>query len=135
MKVDHPSQLDPRFLAGVQLIERTGARMFRIGWSDDDDGPPVVWYATAEWGLDPSTGRPLPKGGRIRAEAAAAMTPLGAVLRLCERIIDGGECTHCGRRTIFIADHGPAGPLDTMGCVYQWDPELATFRRNCEGDD
>lgn len=24
--------------------------------------------------------------------------------------------------------------LDRIGCVYAWDPELAMFRRGCEGD-
>lgn len=125
---------DPKFLAGVKLLERTGARSFRVGYSDPDEGEPVVWYATCEWGLDPSTGRPLPKGGRIRHEAAGGMNGLDAVLRLCEQVIDGGECTHCGQRTIFLPDPDPAGPLEAMGCLYQWDPELATFRRSCEGN-
>lgn len=113
-------RLDPRFIAAVQLLERTGAQSFRIGYSHEDDGPPVVWYAVAEW-----TGN--------RAEAAASIHPVRAVLRLCEEVIDGGECTHCRRRTIFAADTDTAF-LDEMGCVYAWDPELATFRRSCEGD-
>jgi hypothetical protein len=127
------TDLDPRFAAGVQLLERTGARSFRVGHSDEGDGEPTVWYAVATWGLDPSTGKPLPKGGRIRHEAAGAMHPLGAVLRLCERVIDGGECAHCHLPTIFVEDTD-TGLLDRMGCVYAWDPELATFRRGCEGD-
>lgn len=131
--------LDPRFLAGVQLLERTGARTFRIGHSDPDegdDGEPVVWYAVARW-LIGLNGRPVPEGptpGVAHYESAAGMHPVTAVLRLCERMIDGGTCTHCNRPTIFLADADNAGPLDRMGCVYQWDPELATFRRTCEGD-
>jgi hypothetical protein len=130
---DHPHPNDPRFLAAVQLIERTGAQSFRIGYSDEADGPPIVWYATATWGLDPSTGRPLPKGGRITHEAAAAISPVDAVLRLCEQVIDGGECAHCHLPTIFVPDTDTT-LLDRIGCVYAWDPELATFRRGCEGD-
>lgn len=126
----------PRFLAGVKLIERTGARNFRIGYSPEEDGEPVVWYATATWFW--RSGRPVADargGAQVRHEAAAAMDATTAVMRLCEQIIDGGECMHCHRPTIFLADADDAGPLDRMGCVYQWDPELATFRRSCEGDD
>lgn len=128
---DH--KLDPKFLAAVKLIERTGAQSFRVGFTPDDDGPPTVWYATATWGLDPSTGRPMPKGGRQRSEAAGAIHPVNAVLRLCELVIDGGTCAHCGRPTVFVADTDTT-MLDRIGCVYAWDPELATFRRDCEGD-
>lgn len=114
--------VDPRFLAAVQMIERTGAQTVRIGYSDPDDGPPTVWYAVAQW-----VGN--------RAEAAASLDPLRAVLRLCEQVIDGGTCVHCRKQTIFAADLAETGPLlDAMGCVYAWDPELATFRRSCEGD-
>ena len=114
---------DPRFLAAVKLLERTGATGFRIGYSDEDDGPPVVWYACGTW-----------RGG---AEAAASLDPLQAVLRLCEQVIDGGHCAHCGQPTIFDPDMPMGSPvdelLDRMGCRYAWDPELETFRRGCEG--
>jgi hypothetical protein len=125
--------LTPKFKAGVEMIERTGAQSFRIGYSDEDEGEPVVWYATATWGLDPSTHRPMPAGGRITHEAAAAIHPEEAVLRLCEQVIDGGECSHCHLPTIFVED-SDTSLLDRIGCVYAWDPELETFRRNCEGD-
>lgn len=125
---------DPRFTAAVDLIGRTGATTFRIGYSDEDDGPPTVWYATAVW-----VSQAAPGGPDTRAEAAAAMDPLSAVLRLCEQVIDGGTCTHCGQRTIFDPDPPTddvvSDILDKMGCRYAWDPELATFRRSCEGED
>jgi len=126
--------MTPKFLAAVQMIERTGAQSFRIGWSDEDDGEPTVWYATATWGRDPATGRPMPKGGRLAHEAAAAIHPEQAVLRLCEQVIDGGECSHCHLPTIFVPD-SDTEVLDLIGCVYAWDPELETFRRGCEGDE
>jgi mono/diheme cytochrome c family protein len=112
----------PMMLAAVKLLQRTGAQTYRVGFSDEDDGPPVVWYAVAQW---PGN----------KAEAAAALDPVTATLRLCEAVIDGGQCAHCHRPTIFLADANDAGPLDSMGCVYQWDPELATFRRSCEGNE
>lgn len=116
---DDPTQ-DPRFLAGVQLLQRTGAQTFRIGYSDEADGPPVVWYAVGQW---PGN----------KAEAAASLDPLDAVMRLCEQVVDGGRCAHCHQPTIFVAD-SDTDLLEDMGCVYAWDPELSTFRRGCEGD-
>jgi hypothetical protein len=114
--------LDPRFMAGVALLGRTGAKGFRVGFSDEADGEPQVWYAVVTY--------------EHGAEAAAGLTPLRAVMRLCEQVIDGGRCAHCGEQTIFD-DNPNDGPLDelldALGCVYAWDPELATFRRSCEG--
>lgn len=123
--------LDPKFIAGVEMLGRTGAKDFRIGWSDEEDGPPTVWYAVATYKRPPATPKWTP------GEAAAALDPVNAVLRLCERIIDGGTCTHCHQLTIFD-DNPQDSPFDdllnAMGCVYAWDPELRTFRRGCEGD-
>lgn len=120
-----PSFDSPKLLAAVKLLERTGAQTYRTGYSDPGDGPPTVWYAVAEW---PGN----------KAEAGAALDPVTATLRLCEAVIDGGQCAHCKRLTIFDDNPGD-GPydalLDAMGCVYGWDPELSTFRRGCEGND
>lgn len=128
---------DPKFLAGIKLLERTGIQSFRIGHTDEDDGDPVIWHATATWGISPSTGRPMPRGGRIQHEAAGALHPLTAVMRLCELVVDGATCIHCLQHTIF--DENPMDTpfddlLNAIGCVYAWDPELKTFRRGCEGD-
>lgn len=131
MKQPHPETLTPQFLAGIKLIQGTGARSFRIGYSDPDDGPPDVWYVCVEWGIDPATGRPLQTGGRISHEAAAAMTPLKAVLRLCEQVIDGGRCAHCGEVSSFVPD-GSIELLNETTCVVSWNPAVAEFRRGCE---
>lgn len=125
MTADH--QLDPRFVAGVDMLAHTGAKDFRVGTTHEDDGPPIVWYAVATWDH--------PVHRITGAEAAAALTPVEAVMRLCEQVIDGGQCTHCGRLTVFVPD--PRGvrvndPLHGMGCVYGWDPKLAKFRRSCQ---
>jgi len=121
---DGPLLDSPKMLAGVDMLRRTGLQTYRVGYSDEDDGPPVVWYAVGQW-----TGN--------RAEAAGALDPVTATMRLCEQVIDGGLCTHCKQLTIFDDNPGDS-PFDTlldaMGCVYAWDPELSTFRRGCEGD-
>lgn len=116
--------LDPRLAAGVALLGRCGARDLQIRFSDDE--LPVVWFAVASFERD----------GLEVHETAAAMEPVMAVLRLCESVIDGGRCVHCERPSGFEPDH--ATPTDTplahLICWYQWDPELVTFRRGCEGD-
>ena len=115
-------EADRRMLAGVDLLGRTGAEEFQIRYDDGDDGAgPVVWIALGQWGGD-------------RWEAAAAMGPVAAVMRLCEQVIDGGMCKHCDRPTGFSPDP-EAMPMDELVCWYQFDPELSTFRRGCAGDD
>jgi hypothetical protein len=126
----------PKLLAAVKLLERTGARNYRVGYSDPEDGDPVVWYAVATWRIG-TDGRPIAKGGRERHEAGGGLGPVSATMRLCEQVIDGGLCTHCKQLTIFDDNPGDSpfdDLLDVMGCVYAWDPELSTFRRGCEGD-
>lgn len=128
--------LPPNALAVIELLRRTGAEGIEIRYSDpaeDGDDGPVVWMAVARYPstIDLSRSSAPP---RHRYEVDAAMTPAGAVLRLAERLIDGGECTHCHRPTVFDADPLGAGPLDALGCVYRFDPELATYRRTCEGN-
>jgi hypothetical protein len=108
---------DPRLVAAVQMIQRTGARSFQIRYSDDEQ--PVVWMAVAEYGDG-------------AWDAAAAREPLRAVLRLCETLIDGGTCKHCGRPTGFTEEYAGDMPLDGVVCWYRYDPELAMFRRGCE---
>jgi len=138
---------DPRFTAGLDLIRRTGARGFQLRYSDDED--PVVWIAVGQWrwgkmrdasgrvvgkGPVPVGDGPVPRGGQIRYECAAALDPLRAVLRLLDQIIDGGHCAHCSRPTGVSDDWTETMPLDEHICWYQFDPELSTFRRACEGE-
>jgi len=113
-----PPEHERRLLAAVDLIGRTGAHGFQLRFSDDEE--PIVWLAVAQY--------------RDTADAAGALDPLRAVLRLAEQLIDGGRCTHCDRPTGLEPDTLDAMPLDAMVCWYQYDPELGTFRRGCEGD-
>jgi hypothetical protein len=122
---------DPRLIAGVEMLKRTGARSFQIRYSDDEQ--PVVWMAVAEYSLGPN-GRPVARGGRQTFEAAGAMDPINAVLRLLDHVVDGGYCTHCDRPT-GVTDHWESSmPLADAVCWYQYDPETQRFRRGCEGD-
>ena len=124
---------DPRLVAGVELLRRTGLASFQIRYSDDE--PPLVWIAVGEWKLS-ATGRPVPEAQSVGSafEATAAMDPLRAIMRLCDRVIDGGQCTHCHRPSGVSDDFTQTMPLNKLVCWYQYDPELQTFRRGCEGD-
>jgi len=129
MKPLDGSPEDPRFVAAVKLIGRSGARGFQIRFSDDEK--PVVWMAVGEWWIKGE--RPVAKGGKQTFEAAAGMTPLTAVLRLLDEIIDGGYCDHC-KRPSGVTDHWQSPmPLDKEICWYVYDPELEEYRRSCEG--
>lgn len=124
---------DPRLLAAVKMLERTGARDFSVAYTDEH-GTPVVWYAICRWSLGPE-GKPVASGGTDVWETAAAMDPLKAVLRLCGQVVDGGVCAHCGKTTIFEPElDDMLDPYKGVFCLYAWDPELATFRRDCEGN-
>jgi hypothetical protein len=128
-----PPTDDPRLAAGAKFIGRTGATSFQIRYSDDEQ--PVVWMAVAEYHLGPS-GRPVAKNkpGRQAFEAAAAMNPVEAVMRLCDQLADGGECQHCHRPTGVTDEWRGDMPLADVVCWYRYDPETQAFRRGCEGD-
>jgi mono/diheme cytochrome c family protein len=108
---------DDRLTAAVALLGRTGAAEFQVRYCEEEK--PVVWIAAARWD--------------DHWESAGAMTPLRAIFRLCDEVIDGGKCQHCHRPTGFSPDLDPL-PLAPLVCWYQYDPELKTFRRGCEGD-
>lgn len=123
---------DPKLTAAADLLRRTGAAEVQIRYSDDED--PIVWFAVARYRTD-KAGRPRPTGPITRWETAAGHGPVEALLRLCQQAVDGGRCNHCRKPAMFHAelDQVPTA-LDPLFCSYEWDPELATFRRGCEGD-
>lgn len=120
----------PKFTAAVDLLRRSGARQIQVRFSDEQ--APIVWMAIAAF-------------SPTHWDAAAAPDPETAALRLCELVIDGGTCTHCGRccgmdeeangeqTMTAAADDLDLGDWAAQICWYRWDPELATFRRSCEG--
>lgn len=112
-------ELSPKFMAAVELLGRCGARSFDMRWCGtgaDSEHPPIAWVAVVEFAT--------------RFECAAAR----AVLRLCERVVDGGRCAHCHRPTGFNEDTDDTVEQTLLPecCWYTFDPELATFRRSCE---
>jgi hypothetical protein len=129
------SALSPKFKAANDLLRRTGLTAIRVGWTDkEEDGEPIIWHVTGTWGRARYGINKPAHGKRIMYEVAAALDPETAILRLCEAVIDGGECAHCHRPTIFIEDEDTRMLDQIGGCIYAWDPELQVFRRGCEGD-
>lgn len=80
-----PTDADVRLRAAVELIGRTGATSFEVGYEDDDVpvGQAPNWYATAEF-----------HGGPVRTDLH--VWPHQAAEALARRLLDGGTCTHCG---------------------------------------
>lgn len=105
---------DERFAPAIAMLGRTGAAEFQVRYCDEEK--PTVWVAAARW------------GGHW--EAAAAMSPVQAVFRLCDEVIDGGTCTHCQRPTGFEPSLDVM-PLNALVCWYQFDPSTKAFVRGC----
>jgi hypothetical protein len=124
---DVPDEVRDRLTAYVELIGRTGAQETQIRYSDDVQ--PVIWFLTAKYLRRAHRDAPtLPYW-----ETASALTPDRAALRLAERLVDGGQCTHCRRPTGLSDDWATEQPLSEAICWYVYDPELHTVRRGCEG--
>jgi hypothetical protein len=127
-------EFEKRLAAAVDMTRRTGAQSVELRYSDDQ--LPVVWMAIGEWlwlGERPvAEGTP---GAKTRHEVAAALNPLTATMRLLDQIVDGGTCQHCGKVTA-VSDNWAGGViLEEHICWYIYDPEVNTFRRQCEGED
>ena len=90
---------DAKLVALVDMLGRTGAEEFQIRYCDEER--PVVWIAAARWPAPPGHQYGVgewvdgPPGGIW--QAAGALEPYGAVMRLAESVMDGGTCQHCGR--------------------------------------
>jgi hypothetical protein len=116
---------DPRFPALIELLRRTGAAAVQIRYSDDEQ--PTVWMAVGDWTGEAST------AGADGHEAAAALDPLTALMRLADQVIDGARCVHCTRPSAVDHDWTGNRPLRQSVCWYVFDPEMKTYRRSCEG--
>ena len=98
--------------AAADLVGRTGARSFEIGYLNDE--PPHRWYAHAQY-----------KGARITAEDHPG--PVEAAEGLARRLLTGAKCTGCGG-LVALSDDGAfiyASAALTDGT--KWD--AATARR------
>jgi len=120
---------DPRYRAAIELIERVGAREIQLRY--DDVQHPIVWVCTAAFSI--IDGKPAGRGKINAYQAGGGLDPLEALFALCRMCLDRrGRCVHCDRNTMFDENFSPQ-PLESFYCWYQWDPEIKTFRRGCEG--
>jgi hypothetical protein len=117
------SHEDPRFVAAMQQLGRTGMAGFNIGFANDEADGPIVWWAQALY-----DGRAYGAKGQ---ESAAGPTPLIAIMRLLELVMDGSTCTHCGRMAAVESEWRVDLPLRDVVCWYQYDPETQEFHRGC----
>ena len=125
--------LGAQALAAIDLLRRTGSSTFEIRYSEPEhDNSPTVWIAISGY-LTDAHGHPVATGHPNAHEVAAALVPEEAIFRLCDQLIDGGWCKHCNRPAGFERGMDPL-PLSDHICWYQWDPELKSYRRSCEGD-
>ena len=109
----------PLFKAGMDMIRRTGAKSVEIRYSDDPE--PVVWMVIAQYATPADAW-----------DAGAGQTPLRAMMRLLDQLVDGGFCVHCGRPTGITEEWRGGMPFAEAFCWYRFDPELGKFRRGCE---
>lgn len=121
------SPTDPRFMAVVDMVRRTGCAEFQLRYSDDK--VPTVWMAVARYRRGPD-GRPRATGPVDTFDAGAGPDPYTAVCRLLDQVVDGGTCVHCGRPTGF-SDDPEHLPLGDVVCWYQFDPSTAKIVRGC----
>jgi hypothetical protein len=119
---------DPRYVGAIDLVRRNGAREIQLRY--DDEQKPIVWIAVA--GFSIIKGKPSGRGKINAHQVGGGFDPLTAIFALCHACLDRhGFCMHCGQATMFDETF-EVQPIDFY-CWYQWDPELQTFRRGCEG--
>jgi hypothetical protein len=98
---DEGDELQQRVVAAADLVARTGARQFDIGYLHDDvPADKAGWYAIAMY-----------RGGRITTENHAH--PADAAEALARRLLTGAKCK-CGK---LVA-------LDESGAVAFIDPVM-----------
>lgn len=125
-------------IAAVELIGRSGAREFEVGYLNDTDEPAFAehgpqWWAKAQY-----------RGERLIVEDFTR--PDHAADALAKRILEGGMCNHCKALVAFDDDGAfayerahlldgtewTAEQAEAAGqCV--WRREGRHWKRGCEG--
>lgn len=124
---------DPRFTGMFKLLKKVAVESVTIRYSepDEEEGEaPTVWLAIAEFG-NRARRRTLP-GQPTPFDAAAGSSPQVAMIRLCEQLLDGGQCSHCGRPTSFVS-MGEAPVDGGIVCWVAWDAKKEEYVQDCGG--
>jgi hypothetical protein len=120
--------MDDSFLAAcIDMAQRCGAREWQIRYSDDSE--PVLWLAYCLCRTEDSP--------QMVAQVAGGMSAEDAAFRLCERLVDGGLCTHCGKPSglLEVEDTGPlTDVLSRAICWYRYSAPMKRFRPACRAD-
>lgn len=126
---------DDALTAAVDLVGRTGAESFELGYLHDDvPVPQAAWWANAQL-----------RGTRIMVEDQPG--PVEAAEALARRILVGGQCQHCGG-LVALSDGAAVaypGPM-TDGTTWteeairaagqcRWRRVGPRWVRGCEGGD
>lgn len=105
-------------IACADLVGRTGAKQFQIGYLHDD--VPVEeagWYAHAQL-----------RGARITAENHRS--PEEAADALSTRLLTGGQCQHC-RGLVALSDDGAMAFDSTLATGERWTIEQQRQAGQC----
>jgi hypothetical protein len=93
-------------LACTDVVGRTGAKSFQIGWLNDPGTPKFKskgpeWYAYAEYDQEGDVGSTQPK-----ILVGGLPGPTEAADGLSRRLLDGGRCTHCNQTITLLGTEG-----------------------------
>lgn len=102
-------------VAAADLVGRTGARSFQIGYLDDEPGS--LWYAHAQY-----------RGARITAEGPG---PVEAAEALARRLLTGGKCTGCGGLIVLPGRGAFAYRSPVLADGTRWSAEAAAKAGQC----
>ena len=109
---------DPKFQAGVELLAQVGSMHIELRTSLPKDDGVIVFVALVH--------------GNDGSECAAGSTPLGAVNRLLEWVIDGAVCVNCRRPSGFEYDPGVSTICEDTLCWFKLDPAENRYHRSCD---
>lgn len=117
------AELHDEFTAALaDLVGRTGASQLQVRESNEED--PTVFVAVAVY----------PDG---RFESDSGRLPIDAIWRVAERLVDGGQCTHCRKATGLLEPEGDLSAksmrfLGEVLCWYTYDPVAKRYRMGCQ---
>lgn len=105
-------------VAAVDLVRRSGATEFQVGYLHDDvPANEAGWYAHAQY-----------KGARLTAEDHPG--PVEATEALARRVLDGAQCSHCGG-LVSLSDAGTWAHDSTLVDGTPWTAEQAAETGLC----
>jgi hypothetical protein len=114
-----PPMDNDALLAAVELVGRTGAKGFQIGFLHDD--VPVAeagWYAYAQY-----------KGARVTAEDKTG--PVEAAEALARQLLTGAQCQHCFK-LVALEDWGTMAVTVTLMNGTEWTKEQQAAAGLCQ---